>query len=73
MLFSYLFQDIEMNAMILSAQFWPAFREEKITLPEEMQKSLENYTKHFEALKGNRTLSYKPHLGTCKLRRLQQG
>ncbi|XP_067662241.1 anaphase-promoting complex subunit 2-like [Haliotis asinina] len=60
-------EDIEMNAMILSAQFWPAFREEKITLPEEMQKALENYTKRFEALKGNRTLSYKPHLGLVNI------
>lgn len=49
--------------MVLSAQFWPAFREEKIKLPEVMQKSLEEYTKKFEALKGNRTLNWKPHLG----------
>lgn len=56
-------QEIEVNAMVLSAQFWPAFREEKIKLPEVMQKSLEEYTKKFEALKGNRTLNWKPHLG----------
>jgi anaphase-promoting complex subunit 2 len=43
--------------MVLSAQFWPAFREEKITLPEMMQESLKEYTKKFEALKGNRTLN----------------
>lgn len=56
-------QEIEVNAMVLSAQFWPAFREEKIKLPEVMQNSLEEYTKKFEALKGNRTLNWKPHLG----------
>ena len=50
--------------MVLSAQFWPSFREEKITLPEEMQKLLEEYTKKFEAQKGNRTLNWKSHLGT---------
>lgn len=49
--------------MVLSAQFWPAFREEKITFPEIMQKSLDEYTKKFEMLKGNRTLNWKPHLG----------
>ncbi|KAH3796753.1 hypothetical protein DPMN_150324 [Dreissena polymorpha] len=27
-------QDVEVNAMILSAQFWPAFREEKVQLPD---------------------------------------
>ena len=50
--------------MVLSAQFWPSFREEKITLPEEMQKLLEEYTKKFEAQKGNRTLNWKSHLGS---------
>ncbi|KAL3869262.1 hypothetical protein ACJMK2_041966 [Sinanodonta woodiana] len=58
---------VEVNSMILSAQFWPAFREEKITLPEEMQKLLEAYTKKFEALKGNRTLQWKSHLGLMNI------
>ena len=52
-----------MEAMVLSAQFWPSFREEKLALPEEMQKLLEKYTKQFEAQKGNRTLNWKSHLG----------
>ncbi|KAK6194717.1 hypothetical protein SNE40_000298 [Patella caerulea] len=59
--------DIDINALILSAHFWPPLREEKITLPKEMQKSLEEYTKKFEALKGNRTLNWKPHLGMMKI------
>ena len=49
--------------MILSAQFWPAFREEKVELPDCLVKSMDRYTKSFEMLKGNRTLSWKPHLG----------
>ncbi|XP_061183897.1 anaphase-promoting complex subunit 2-like [Saccostrea echinata] len=60
-------EEIEVNSMVLSAQFWPAFREEKIKLPEVMQKSLEEYTKKFEALKGNRTLNWKPHLGLVNI------
>ncbi|XP_071154099.1 anaphase-promoting complex subunit 2-like isoform X1 [Mytilus edulis] len=59
--------EIDVNAMVLSAQFWPAFREEKITLPEVMQESLKEYTKKFEALKGNRTLNWKPHLGLVNI------
>lgn len=52
-----------MNAMILSAQFWPAFRDEKITLPPDLQEHLDKYTKCFETQKQNRTLVWKPHLG----------
>ena len=61
------FQDIPVKGMILSAQFWPAFREEKLELPTHMQTCLENYTKSFAALKGNRTLSWKPHMGSTTL------
>ena len=57
-------KDIDVNAMILSAQFWPAFREEKVCLPDVLQNSLDQYTKIYETLKGNRTLNWKPHLGT---------
>ena len=52
-----------MNAIILSAQFWPSFREEKITLPSQLQSCLDAYTQQYEMLKGNRTLVWKPHLG----------
>ena len=52
-----------MNSMILSAQFWPSFREGKLEMPKCFQASLDKYTKSFEALKGNRTLNWKTHLG----------
>ncbi|KAL4219155.1 Anaphase-promoting complex subunit 2 [Mactra antiquata] len=58
---------VDVNAMILSAQFWPTFREEKITLPEHMQKLLEEYTKRYETQKGNRTLDWKSHLGLVNI------
>ena len=58
-----LFQDIPVTAMILSAQFWPTFREENLQLPDIMQRALDNYTKGYETLKGNRTLCWKNHLG----------
>ncbi|XP_035222589.1 anaphase-promoting complex subunit 2-like [Stegodyphus dumicola] len=59
--------DFPMNAMILSAQFWPSFKEEKLRLPEHIWQNLKKYTTEFEALKGNRTLVWKPHLGTVDL------
>ncbi|XP_077299821.1 anaphase promoting complex subunit morula [Arctopsyche grandis] len=55
------------NAMILSAQFWPPFKDETLELPTEVKTQLEIYTKAFEALKGNRTLNWKPHLGTVNI------
>lgn len=58
------FQDeMVINSMILSAQFWPSFREGKLELPEYFQEELKKYTKSYEALKGNRTLNWKTHLG----------
>lgn len=55
------------SAMILSAQFWPPFKDESLELPEKIKQHLEAYTKSFEALKGNRTLSWKPHLGNVNI------
>ncbi|XP_054716612.1 anaphase-promoting complex subunit 2-like [Uloborus diversus] len=59
--------DFPVNTMILSAQFWPSFKEEKIKLPEYIWEHLKKYTKAFESLKGNRTLVWKPHLGNVDL------
>ncbi|XP_053613327.1 anaphase-promoting complex subunit 2 isoform X2 [Plodia interpunctella] len=55
------------NAMILSAQFWPPFKDETLELPEEIQNHFKSYTKSYEALKGNRTLDWKPHLGNVNI------
>ncbi|KAM3962548.1 anaphase promoting complex subunit morula [Aphomia sociella] len=55
------------NAMILSAQFWPPFKDETLELPEEIKNHFKTYTKSYEALKGNRTLDWKPHLGNVNI------
>ncbi|XP_014299608.2 anaphase-promoting complex subunit 2 [Microplitis demolitor] len=56
------------SALILSAQFWPPFKEEwKLQLPKFVQDHLDKYVKAFETLKGNRTLCWKPHLGNVHL------
>ncbi|XP_013170834.1 PREDICTED: anaphase-promoting complex subunit 2 [Papilio xuthus] len=55
------------NGKILSAQFWPPFKDESLELPDVIKQLLERYTKCFEALKGNRTLNWIPHLGNVVL------
>ncbi|XP_076672379.1 anaphase promoting complex subunit morula [Andrena cerasifolii] len=56
------------SALILSAQFWPPFKENwKLELPKVVQTQLNKYVKAFETLKGNRTLCWKPHLGNVTL------
>ena len=55
------------TAQILSAQFWPQFKNETLELPKEINEALEVYTTAFQKLKGNRTLVWKPHLGFVNL------
>lgn len=58
---------IPMSSMILSAQFWPAFKDEKCELHPSVNEEMNTHTKAFEALKGNRTLCWKKHLGLVDL------
>ncbi len=51
------------NGIILSAQFWPPFKEDTLQLPQEVVAAMGVYTKAFEAMKGNRTLVWKNNLG----------
>jgi len=60
-------QVFPVNALILSAQFWPQFKAESLQLPQEVTDSLDVYTKAFQTLKGNRTLVWKPHLGFANI------
>ncbi|XP_076619947.1 anaphase promoting complex subunit morula [Colletes latitarsis] len=61
-------EQFRISALILSAQFWPPFKENwKLELPKFVQNQLHKYVKAFETLKGNRTLCWKPHLGNVTL------
>lgn len=60
-------KNFPVSALILSAQFWPAFKDETLELPEIIKEQFQYYTNGFETLKGNRTLCWKPHLGTVEL------
>ena len=62
-----MFKEWRVNSIIVSAQFWPQFKTETLELPENIAKGLEAYTKAFEAVKGNRTLVWKPHLGSTNI------
>nr|CAI5848292.1 unnamed protein product [Callosobruchus analis] len=55
--------DVPLNAMIVSAQFWPPFKEEKLELHSKVTEQMKKYTDAFETLKGSRTLCWKNHLG----------
>lgn len=56
------------SALILSAQFWPPFKEDwKLELPNLVQQQLKKYVKAFETLKGSRTLCWKSHLGNVNI------
>ncbi|XP_050425867.1 anaphase-promoting complex subunit 2 [Adelges cooleyi] len=57
-------QEFPVTAIIVSAQFWPTFKDDiNLELPAVIKKHMDNYTKAFEAFKGNRTLNWKTHLG----------
>ncbi|XP_038623917.1 anaphase-promoting complex subunit 2 [Tachyglossus aculeatus] len=54
-------------AVILSSEFWPPLKEEKLELPEQITEAMEAYSKKYEKLKAMRTLSWKHHLGLVTL------
>ncbi|XP_075041569.1 anaphase-promoting complex subunit 2 [Mixophyes fleayi] len=54
-------------AVILSSEFWPALKEEKLELPEQIKETMEMYTAKYEKLKAMRTLNWKHHLGLVTL------
>lgn len=56
-----------LSAMIISSEFWPQLKEEKMELPAVASKAMEDYTHRFEKLKAMRTLRWKPHLGSVTL------
>lgn len=60
-------KSFEMSTLIVSSQFWPAFRKETIELPDEIKAQFERYAKSYEAYKGNRTLNWNTFNGRVEL------
>ncbi|XP_072298799.1 anaphase-promoting complex subunit 2 [Eucyclogobius newberryi] len=58
---------LPLSAIILSSEFWPTLKEEKLELPPVVSQAMEAYTHRYEKLKAMRTLSWKPHLGSVTL------
>ncbi|CAK6981823.1 anaphase-promoting complex subunit 2, partial [Scomber scombrus] len=58
---------LSLSAIILSSEFWPTLKEEKLELPPLACQAMEAYTHRYEKLKAMRTLSWKPHLGSVTL------
>ncbi|XP_029945409.1 anaphase-promoting complex subunit 2 [Salarias fasciatus] len=58
---------LSLSAIILSSEFWPSLKEEKLELPPVVCQAMEAYTHRYEKLKAMRTLSWKPHLGSVTL------
>ncbi|XP_061556829.1 anaphase-promoting complex subunit 2 isoform X1 [Phycodurus eques] len=56
-----------LSAIILSSEFWPPLKEEKMEMPEIVQRAADAYTRRYEKLKAMRTLSWKPQLGSVTL------
>ena len=50
-----------------SSPLRPQFKEDSLRLPAEVSACLDVYTKAFEAMKGNRTLVWKSHLGFANI------
>lgn len=59
--------DVPLSTMIVSQQFWPPFKDEKLELHESVAKQMKNFTTGFETLKGSRTLCWKNHLGVVNV------
>uniref|UniRef100_A0A3Q2ZNH6 Anaphase-promoting complex subunit 2 n=1 Tax=Kryptolebias marmoratus TaxID=37003 RepID=A0A3Q2ZNH6_KRYMA len=58
---------LALSAIVLSSEFWPTLKEEKLELPAVVCGAMEAYTHRYEKLKAMRTLSWKPHLGSVTL------
>ncbi|KAM9779948.1 anaphase-promoting complex subunit 2 [Neosynchiropus ocellatus] len=58
---------LPLSAIILSSEFWPQLKDEKLELPPLVRQSMDAYTHRYEKLKAMRTLSWKPHLGSVTL------
>jgi anaphase-promoting complex subunit 2 len=55
--------NFELQGLILSSEFWPAFREESLEFPSSVQERIDIYSQEYGRLKGMRKLEWKANLG----------
>lgn len=58
---------IPLSTLIVSQQFWPPFKDEKLELHNKVLEQIKEFTSGFETLKGSRTLCWKSHLGVVNI------
>lgn len=58
---------IGVQGLILSAQFWPSIKEDKLQVPQPVRNALESYKKVYETLKASRTLEWRQHVGAAEV------
>ncbi|KAL7091380.1 hypothetical protein ACP275_12G102100 [Erythranthe tilingii] len=56
-----------LNATIISSNFWPPIQDEALNIPGPMEQLLSDYAKRFNEIKTPRKLLWKKNLGTVKL------
>lgn len=59
--------EFDISALILSSQFWPAFKKDTMELPPTIKEQFDRYTKQYEGYKGNRTLCWTPLNGKVNI------
>jgi anaphase-promoting complex subunit 2 len=64
---TFLVKPSTLKTLILSEQFWPKLKDEKIEMPEELAEIQKSFMNSYETFKGNRTLIWKNNLGIVNL------
>ncbi|VDP11274.1 unnamed protein product, partial [Soboliphyme baturini] len=54
---------VNISALIISSQFWPNVKQERMMLPVEVEQSLQQFNKLYEKLKASRTLEWHTSAG----------
>eukprot|EP01132_Coremiostelium_polycephalum_P002821 gene2821-3506_t len=58
---------IDFETLIISALFWPTFKEENFKYPKSIQNQMETFSKEYERIKNPRNLQWKKHMGLVTL------
>lgn len=62
-------RQFELSSLILSSEFWPPFKSDTLALelPAEIKENFDRFTRSYEAHKGNRTLNWRPVIGSVEI------
>lgn len=60
-------KSFDVSTLILSSQFWPAFKNDTLELPDDIQDVFKKFTDAYQVYKGNRTLVFRPFIGRVEI------